>query len=680
MARGKSASKSANRRLRQLVAKAAALRAEIAAEHDTIDEIRTEVEATARLRADLRTATEARTRDTAAEATALRAEADLLNKLLLVHRDHEKAIRHQWERVTDQAVKQHGGGREGFEWFMGACGQGGFLVDDDRLSSSRATRLQKIRGDRKCLPTDATKDWAEHNEAAGYLTLLRPHYVRKWHRVGLTEDVEVDLARADLTPEQRDVYEATKRAVRGLLGCQPSSVDADSVRAWHPLPWVVSPTPSVQSASGFADDAVDGEISRALGAVWRYRAPSPDASPTATAAPGGEWPTPTPALSAATRKRLATTSPETLTEKWRDGLAAGEALARILGSAHSSLRAGPRHPRPGRAASLRHLYAKAAIGAWVRDQDEQRDAEPAAGSTEQLAAGDPTTWAEVAVALTVASPFWLPGGQTYTFANSEPLGRDDLKELLLPFPQVFLAFAEPIIIEPHRPPTARETTVISDLDQANALLRRKTPGFRDLLSSVRDIDHLWTLELDTVLDIRGAAIEGVLVLADSLGRLEDAFAWCVRIPSGADGTLGRHVIPANLTTTKHRHLVENLIAVAAWAEWHAPDADTDIPPGRSPEALFELMNTPHFKRDADRSGGGGVRVLNVRATNRHSDSSAGGLPTAHVAPHVRRGHWRRQRFGTGSKQLKRIRIAPVIVNAHRGALTERVYVLPRESR
>jgi len=37
-----------------------------------------------------------------------------------------------------------------------------------------------------------------------------------------------------------------------------------------------------------------------------------------------------------------------------------------------------------------------------------------------------------------------------------------------------------------------------------------------------------------------------------------------------------------------------------------------------------------------------------------------------VRPHFRRGHWRKQRYGTGLSQIKRIRIAPVIVKGKDG--------------
>jgi hypothetical protein len=48
-----------------------------------------------------------------------------------------------------------------------------------------------------------------------------------------------------------------------------------------------------------------------------------------------------------------------------------------------------------------------------------------------------------------------------------------------------------------------------------------------------------------------------------------------------------------------------------------------------------------------------------------------------LSPHRRRGHWRRQHFGLGRTQTRRVRIAPVMVNAGRlGADRPQIYRLP----
>jgi hypothetical protein len=248
MARGKNAQKATNRRARLHQARVAALRAEIEAENETISEITEEVKAADRLYERLRNATEARASDTEPEVSALQAEADFLTRLLRQQYEAEKTVGHQWTRVLTQAVDRNGGGREGLEWFLHATGRQGFLTDEDRFSTSRATRLQKIRGERESLPDEATVDRARHNVAAGYLELLRPQYRRAWKAAGLPEDPNIDLDRADLTAEQRSVYENTMRAAKSLTESRATSLDVNSLRSWHPLPWLVSPTGAVHTA------------------------------------------------------------------------------------------------------------------------------------------------------------------------------------------------------------------------------------------------------------------------------------------------------------------------------------------------------------------------------------------------------------------------------------------------
>ena len=174
-----------------------------------------------------------------------------------------------------------------------------------------------------------------------------------------------------------------------------------------------------------------------------------------------------------------------------------------------------------------------------------------------------------------------------------------------------------------------------------------------------------------MLEFAGCSIEAVLLLADSLGAPAEEFAWCIALPARhGRATLGRFVIPARHDRTRYRALLGNLLAVAAWADWHEPDTET------TPALDLPGTPPPRLRRDADRHGAD-VHVLNVGRTVGHAHAAE---PTGKtMAPHVRRGHWRRQRHGEGNTQVRRIRIAPLLVNAHLGGMTERVYRLPGEA-
>lgn len=91
----------------------------------------------------------------------------------------------------------------------------------------------------------------------------------------------------------------------------------------------------------------------------------------------------------------------------------------------------------------------------------------------------------------------------------------------------------------------------------------------------------------------------------------------------------------------------------------------------------ERVKSTDFLNNANDSGVN-IRVINVRRTTKRTGTTpqSGSRSSSTATAHVRRGHWRRQRYGTGMEQVKRIRIAPVLVNAHRKDITLSVYRLP----
>lgn len=309
------------------------------------------------------------------------------------------------------------------------------------------------------------------------------------------------------------------------------------------------------------------------------------------------------------------------------------------------------YPAPADAAALQAWYAVSAMGAWGRNRT--------------VAHG------RIAVAAAAAVPFWLPPGHTIAYLDSEPLSGEDIEDMRIPFAQVLVTFAEP----------ARLPAIDSDVLHDDPRMRwidhlagsnTGLPDSRDMMIGSTDnfqspIPTLW----DAIAS-RGAHVEAVLLLADAHGRLDDLFGWCVAIPSDTAGaSLGRWVIPASRSTTNYANLIANAAAVAAWADWHRP-GHTRLPDEQ--EATAQPGNGRAQKTPADT-----VHVLNVTATTQNDEQrSAKGEPTGRTtAPHRRRGHWRRQHFGPGRAQTRRVRIAPVMVNAGRlGAERPQIYRLP----
>ncbi len=309
------------------------------------------------------------------------------------------------------------------------------------------------------------------------------------------------------------------------------------------------------------------------------------------------------------------------------------------------------YPAPADAAALQAWYAVSAVGAW--------------GRLRTVVQG------RIAVAAAAAVPFWLPPGHTIAYLDSEPLTGEDIEDMRMPFAQVLVTFAEPARLPVIDSGALRDDARMRWMDHLVAA-GKGLPDIREMI--IAGTNHFQS-PLPSLWDAiagRGAQVEAVLLLADAHGRLDDLFGWCVAVPSEtAGGTLGRWVIPASRRSTSYASLVANAAAVAAWADWHRPghvrgeeEQETVAPSGGKPGAT-RAEDTVH--------------VLNVTATTPADPQlAAKGEPTGRsTAPHRRRGHWRRQHFGPGRTQTRRVRIAPVMVNAGRlGADRPQIYRLP----
>lgn len=308
------------------------------------------------------------------------------------------------------------------------------------------------------------------------------------------------------------------------------------------------------------------------------------------------------------------------------------------------------YPSPADAASLQAWYAVSAIGAW--------------GRLRSVATG------RIAVAAAAAVPFWLPPGHTIAYLDSEPLSGEDVEDMRMPFAQVLVTFAEPARLPAIDTGALRGDPRMKWVDHIVAS-GDGLPDTRDMMIAgtnnfQSELPALW----DAIAG-RGAHVEAVLLLADAHGRLDDLFGWCLAIPSDTAGSvLGRWVIPASRNATSYANLVANAAAVAAWADWHRPGHAR----GEVEHDAIASSGKPHGKRSEDT-----VHVLNVTATTpAEQQPTVKGEPTGRTtAPHRRRGHWRRQHFGPGRTQTRRVRIAPVMVNAGRlGSDRPQIYRLP----
>lgn len=351
------------------------------------------------------------------------------------------------------------------------------------------------------------------------------------------------------------------------------------------------------------------------------------------------------------------TPAQVITAAERDGLAVSRDVHDILGKWSVSLadfygriEEETRVPRPDRipefptppdAVALRGWYAAAGWGPWIRG--------------EEIAGTDHR---RVTVAAGTAVPYWLPPGHTVAYLDSEPLDGGDVDDIRLPYPSVFVSLADPITLPASRDADDPELVErLTWLDEAARSMTMSDEAIseRRLLSLATAGFNFPRLDVATVLDHWDLRIEGVILLGDDAGVLDDLFAWCVALTSPSGNVLSRILVPAKMTSTEYRQQVLGLAAVVAWGDWHDPQT---MAAGTDTEAPGHGGDTD----EADQF----VKILNIKDTQRRGADGAGRGAGSSVSPHIRRGHWRRQRYGTGLSQVRRVRIAPTLVNAAGG--------------
>jgi len=669
MARGKHKSRAMNQRSNHNSALLDQLRNELEMENTALYE----AEETLIQISDLQSALTARNADlienVAPYAQQLRQERDYLRTVFADISSHHSGITDAWIRYHQAGFDNTAGATrfERMESFNEVMGLLGFVNTNQQIANKNSsvqtsTRIQRARGERRNVSGSPT---SEGGDAGGLVemldlaplghALIRPEYrqllldqsvvfcdEKGWHHIRVPKE---------LTEYQNQLRAEALNLAARVWNSRAGNLGVDEIHVWG--------TGSVISS--------DGEDRDQLTALGLQATPTDTTVSLVTGISTGTQ-LPLASTPASSRNALAQQKAESALGAWRDVFDARRRITETLGLSTHPFAPLAHHPHPAQGLAVQNTYALSAFSRWIHQ-------------------GLGSAYAQAAIGLTAAATYWLPAGQTASFAESEPLNDDDRAEMVLPFPQVFLAFAEPLVLDPktkRADMTEKKWRILSEV--THDLYRDKDSvgsGFDHALERTRpDIMILPTL--DEMLSEVGAHIEGILLLADSLGRPEDRFAWCLTVPGAYGTTLGRFVVPALRSATEYRDVIDNLTAVVAWAQWHEPDHSTDVPLGVSAKDLEDYISSPDFQHNAKRAGAG-IRVVDVRATNRSASSRAphdGDRESTdtNVAPHIRRGHWRRQRFGQGLQESKRIRIAPVLVNAHRGDIAHRVYRLRRSPR
>jgi hypothetical protein len=439
-----------------------------------------------------------------------------------------------------------------------------------------------------------------------------------------------------------------RRLVDLVAGSTIDSFEPYCLAAWNPLPWLAC-VPS--SASGHDEQA--RRPSQGHSALGTLSGLNPNQRPTtrepadAVRARGRDW----------TAQHRRVRSSRRLPTPWAPR---------------------PAFLRPRDAEALKCWYRRDALSDWAtvstfaETLQDLHDQNPQLGEARDLQ-GAISLAQLLTEQLDQSALYWLPPGHAAAHADGESLPSDALPDLRLPYPSVLLTCADPLVL----PPVETTTTEAYQrkLIRARSALpdTGPPPTWRAWASAQvytpDDADRDATLPtLDELLDHEGALVEAVLLLADATGRPLDLFAWCLAIPDRETGQIfARAVMPAERSRTIYADVVNNMIAVVGWAEWHEP--------GAAPSAAGTIPTdrglSDNYRRDD-------VHVLRTgRGASWTRPPTLEVLPPrGHVRPHRRRAHWRRQHHGPGKRLVKMIRVAPTIVNAHAGPLSVQIYRLP----
>ncbi|MCW2581880.1 MAG: hypothetical protein JWQ53_670, partial [Klenkia sp.] len=529
MTRGKHKARAQGRRREAALGRIASLRQQIAEETAALEQAQAVLDQVAAARATLQEDGQALIAATREQARHAEDEHDRLASVVRDARRLGADLLEGWEAYMArcQDVSPGASAVERMESLMQVLIGGGLLINNpsaERLDSQRLTRLERARGERRL-----ALDGKVHPPRwwwALMVGLVRPVVVAQAQAAGL---VGLDGAyQPPTTPQAQAALDLLGREVKALLASRSEYLNsAAALYAWAPSPALPHTVPA------------SSPVLTALGA-------DVDEHGAAAAAPGdgtdpGEvaslpWPRPTPTMPAVIRERLGARTPADLLASWGDRVASHQVVGRDLGAHGTLLGTAPRHPRPGRAAVLRSLYAASATSSWLHAQDAGSVPEfIAAAATEREWGGaqQRASFGRAAVGLAAAAPFWLPAGQTHAFASSEALDNDARAEIALPYPQVLLAFAEPLVLDPVREPTPAEAEAFSTWSSQLSGHLASPDATLDQLAP-RDFGPL---DAGAVVEFAGCTIEAVLLLADSLGAPAEEFAWCVALP----GRLGRAV-------------------------------------------------------------------------------------------------------------------------------------------
>jgi hypothetical protein len=269
-------------------------------------------------------------------------------------------------------------------------------------------------------------------------------------------------------------------------------------------------------------------------------------------------------------------------------------------------------------------------------------------------------------------PFWLPAEYAVAYPQARPLPADT--DIRLPYPLVLAALATAWRIEPRTGELPADLAIaqplmlhargaaanVSPAPLATHLARLQATGLTDRAQFPTPLEAL---------DHFGGVVEGLLLTAHPDGTPRDDFAWCIAIGHPSGFPLARITVPASRTASGWRTQVDNITAGIALSRWHDP-LPAPPPPATTPP-------TRQADQDATVADASIVRLLDIDATSPPARMNPAAEPSHSARPHLRRGHWRQQRVGTGRHDQRWTWVRPTTVNGSPPEIDQIYLLRPR---
>lgn len=236
-------------------------------------------------------------------------------------------------------------------------------------------------------------------------------------------------------------------------------------------------------------------------------------------------------------------------------------------------------------------------------------------------------------ALSDAEPFWLPAYVAETLLVSVPPDDQLIDALRLPYASQLVFFGAPLRVEPGSAWLAgdRQRLVTPEFEAFARALGEANPA-------IDELHHKPSRWIDEATK-HGVVVSGLVLFADETGHLEDPFLVLMGVRN--DEGLGFDLRVGSRRGSALAPAIENAAAMLAWGAWRMPDEKERFTGDE--RAARDTTRGGHFRRVGQQGELFGVRTLDVERTNERARDAT--KSDRSVAPHLRRGHWRRVRCG-----------------------------------